>query len=161
MFSRFIHYWNRSEPCLNFFLICIFSVCLSVTLAALLLRAPLMTTSLLYMHETVIGCKLLGTGIHLLKIKWWSHKICFRAFMDVFLCAFHGKQEHRFLFIIRAWDGYVQYCCGYILRVSLKTSFLQLKPPGIRLLLCYHFCVIHILIMQSNFQRRLKYCIFH
>lgn len=61
-----------------------------------------MTTSLLYMHETVIGYELLGTGIHLLKIKWRSLKICFRAFMDVFLCAFHGKQEHRFLSIIRA-----------------------------------------------------------
>lgn len=137
-------------------------MCLSVTLAALLLRAPLMTTSLLNMHETVIGCKILGNGIRLLKIKWRSLKICFKAFMDVFLCAFHGKPFLIHNTCVRRLCTFVQYSCGYILRVSLKTSFLQsmLKPPVIRLLLCYHFCVIHILIMQSNFQRRLKYCIF-
>lgn len=90
------------SPFLSDLYVCL-SVCPSVTLAALFSytfhekpRAPLMTTSLLYMHETVIGYKLLGTGIHLLKVKWRSLKICFWAFMDVFMCAFHGKQEHRF-----------------------------------------------------------------
>lgn len=73
------------------------SICPSVTLAGHgKPRAPLMTTSLLYMHETVIGYELLGTGIHILKIKWRSLKICFRAFMDYFCALLTGNKSTVF-----------------------------------------------------------------
>lgn len=45
-------------------------------------------SSVVYMLEMP-----LGTVIHLIEVKWWSVKICFRAVADVILFAFHRDTD--------------------------------------------------------------------